>query len=525
MLTLTVSVVISNPDKEIFGKFLASLIKFTPELSQLIIYHNNLEGQGPSELMEFVNQFVPETTNLQIIHGPMGQNIGFGAGHNYNIKMASSEYFAVLNDDIEFFEVWSTPMIEVLAMNPKIAQVGMKRDTCSTWNHEGQGLPSDGEPEYIEGSCLLMRTDIARKYGPFDDAYRIGYNEDADASLRLRCDGYQIAQVDLDWKHYRAKTSSRIPVDIEGYHVRNDVVFKSRWGCYLKKRTFGRTIIVKRQGAIGDVFLITPILRTLRAQNVEDEILVMTQAPQMLLACTDIDGFLSWGKPHPCDWLIDLDYAYEKDFRKHIIEAYSEVSGIKPHYNRGILYIDKARMDKVLMLIKGIKRPFAILELSDMMDNWPMKQWQKYDELIPHLKELGYTVVGIGKDDMGRNKWIRTDISLLNMFDPLESAVVMSQAALFIGHEGLLAHVAQALKIQSVVLYGCSSPEYIGDISLEELHPVISPVGCQGCRHVQNAGVGVICKRENICMDAISVEAVLESVNNCMKQKEAIHAV
>ena len=772
-MSLTISVVICNPDPELFKKFLISLVKFTPEMTQLLIYHNNLAGQDEGELMSFVSEIIPETVNLKIIHGPAGQNIGFGAAHNYNIKSATEEYFAILNDDIEFFEVWSTPMIkilsntEALSFNPSdIAQVGMKRDTCSTWDRDGQGMPTDGEPEYIEASCLTgdtkislldgrevpikdlvgeeyfhvyscttegkivsgrghscgitrkdvelikvtldtgeqirctkdhkfmlrsgqyteaqylrlgsslmplyrridkrgyeeifdnqqrryikthfiadqrnldkklyehrlndvrhhkdfnkrnnipnnisvlnkdprimlkkiksrirkqvdkllklgliinednwngnrtigtvgwnnigkydpefsmnlnhqvvsieedgrynvydftvdtyhnfalssgifvhncltMRTVIAKRYGPFDDAYKIGYNEDADLSLRLRKDGYQIAQVDLDWIHYRAKTSSRIPVDIEGFHVKNDVIFKARWGCYLHKRTFGRTIIVKRQGSIGDVFLTTPILRTLRAQNPRDEILVMTQAPQMLLACSDLDGFVPWGQPYSCDWLIDLDYAYEKDFRKHIIEAYSEVSGITPHYNRGILYVDKARMDKVLMMIKGIKRPFMVLELSDMMDNWPMKQWQRYNELIPSLKEMGYAVVGIGKDDKGRNKSIKTDIDLLNMFDPLESAVVMSQAALFIGHEGLLSHIAQTLKIQSIILYGCSSPEYTSDLSLSELHPIISPVGCQGCRHVQNAGVGVICPRENICMEAITVDMVLDAI-------------
>ena len=515
---LTVSIVVCNPEPEMLKTFLASLVKYTPEMSQCIICHNNLDGSDPAVLMELVSPFILEAVNLQIIHGTPGENIGFGAAHNANAKLATKSYLAILNDDIEFFEPWAGPMIKILAEDPKVAQVGMKQDTCSTWNRDGIGMPSNEEPEYIEASCLLMPTKLAQAYGPFDEAYKIGYWEDGNLSLRLRKDGYTITNIDLDWKHHRAKTSSRIKVDIEGYHVRNEQVFKERWGCYLHKRTFGKTIVVKRQGSIGDVFLITPILRSLRKRGPEDEILVMTSAPQMLLACSDLDGFIPWGRPYPCDELIDLDYAYEKDFRKHIITAYTEVAVIEPHYMRGILYVDKARMDKVKMLIKSVPRPFVVLELSDLSDKWPSKQWLHYDAVIPYLKEKGYTVVGIGLCDR-QLKPIGIDINLMNMFDPLESAVILSESALFIGHEGLIAHVAQALSIPSIILYGPTSPEYTADLSLPSLMPVVSPVGCQGCRHVHNAGVGVLCPRENICMEAITPDMVIGAIEELIKKK------
>ncbi len=522
-MSLTVSVAICNPQIDIFKRFLTSLAQFTPELSQLIIYHNNLDGRDESEIMTLAGQIIPQAVNLKIIHGSKGANIGFGAAHNFNLKIASGEYFAVLNDDIEFFETWSTQMIALLQSDSKIAQVGMKENTCSTWSTDGQGLPSEDEPEYVEASCMVMRTSLAREYGLFDEAYRKAYWEDGDLSLRLRKDGYILKNISLKWNHYRAATSSKIPVDIEGYHIRNEQVFKSRWDCYLKKRTFGKKIIIKRQGSLGDVFLISPIIHALRAKYPEDLIFMETNSPQMLLANSMIDGFVQWGSPQACDILIDLDYAYERDFRKHIITAYAEIAEVTPKVMHGIGYVDKARMDKVLPFIKTIPKPFVII---DMSITWKEKQWLQYGAIYSFLQEQGLTVVGIGNTGAYSNpdgidpRKIPMDYNLLDMFDPLESMVAISEAKLFIGHEGLLAHIAQALKIPSVVLYGCTSPEYTNDLSLSTLYPVISPVGCQGCRHIHNAGVGVLCRRNAVCMKAIIPEMVCEAIINSFAKTE-----
>lgn len=509
---LSVSVAILDPNEKMFLAFIKSLFIFAPDMRQLIITNN---GDTIPQCLSNISKDY-QHVSVDIINP--GKNVGFGKAHNMALKMAREPYFAVINDDVEFFENFSTPMIKVLS-DEKIGQVGMRSDTCNAINMNGFGYRDDTlkEPEYIEGSCFMLRTALAREYGLFDNIYEFAYLEDDDLSLRLRRAGFRLASLDLLWRHHRAKTSSRVNIDIQGYEVSNRQKFLSRWGAYLTRRRFGKLIVIKRSASIGDVFLITPIITTLKDRNKDCVIILQTHYPQAIAANPEIDGIAPLNIPIPCNEFYDLDYSYEKDFSTHIISSYADIIGVKPKMYRGRFYVTKEDTDYVRSIIPKHLYPFVIFDISD---TWDAKQWDRnrFTKLYKLVRGQGFNVIstGIAKRP---EQLPRFDFSLINSLTVLQAGVLLSEASAYVGHEGPLLHIAQSINLPCIGLYGITRPEYVSDITDKNLRTVISPVACTGCRHIKSAGTTVICQRQYTCMDRITTEMVFDAFSDLKPEK------
>ena len=519
MENLTALVAICNPDIEIFRRFIESLKEYTPELAHLIIIDNASESK---EFRKIVNEAFPENA-IKAAIGPETQrprdtkvtiienksNLGFGKAHNMALKECRTPYFAVLNDDIEFFELWAGQILQILEDNPRIAQISPRKEVCNSLTEQGLGFWSDtDEPEYCEGSCFIMPTKLARQFGLFDERYEFAYFEDTDLSLRLRKEGYLLRNIDINWKHHRAVTSQKVEIDLKGYHISNEYKFKKRWNAYLIGKKFGRTIVIKRSASLGDVFLITPIIEALKLKYPDSAIMVMTQCPQAIEANNDIDYLAPMNHPIPCDEFIDLDYAYEKDFRKHIVDAYAEVAGVKLKRKTGILYVSQEDKELVEALLPDNFGKFIAIDYSD---TWGGKDWdkEKYNELSALIKPDGYKILGLGQGNKNTGRNYSPDLNLINALTPLQTGMVIAKSFMFIGTEGLLAHFAQAAKTPAIALYGCTTPEFVNTLT-NILYPVITPAACRGCRHRYAAGTGILCSRNFECMNMITVEMVYE---------------
>ena len=84
-------------------------------------------------------------------------------------------------------------------------------------------------------------------------------------------------------------------------------------------------ILVRRTGALGDVVLATPIVRRLKRENPDVEIVVQTAYPDVFKGNPHVaDVVLPSLKvpPEPIWRHVDLDLAYERRPRMHIVEAY-----------------------------------------------------------------------------------------------------------------------------------------------------------------------------------------------------------
>jgi N-acetylglucosaminyl-diphospho-decaprenol L-rhamnosyltransferase len=167
-----------------------------------------------------VTQNVPEKTEyieddrLQTITNAEPQ--GYGANQNVAFANAASPFFCVLNPDIRLKE---NPFPQLLAAfsDPSVALVapminsphGSEEDSARRFptardllskafgGHVGTYCerPEKGliYPEWLAGMFLLLRGDVFKKVGGFDEKFFL-YYEDVDLSWRLRRDGFQVVQ-------------------------------------------------------------------------------------------------------------------------------------------------------------------------------------------------------------------------------------------------------------------------------------------------------------------------------------------
>ena len=112
MLNSKVAVVILNWNgKSFLEKFLPIVIKYS-STAQIVVADN----QSTDGSVSFLKQQFPQVT---VIINP--RNDGFSTGYNLALKQVQSEYYVLLNSDVEVTENWIEPIITLLNSNKKIA--------------------------------------------------------------------------------------------------------------------------------------------------------------------------------------------------------------------------------------------------------------------------------------------------------------------------------------------------------------------------------------------------------------------
>lgn len=145
------------------------------------------------------------------------KNLGFAGGNNVGIRAAlenGAEYVLILNNDTEVDPSLIRELVAVCEadhscgistpkmyfMNPPNL-IWFAGSNVNLWtgssNHVGCGEIDHGqfdavtEPAFATGCCLLVRANLLKKLGGFDESFFI-YSEDVDLSLRYRKAGYRI---------------------------------------------------------------------------------------------------------------------------------------------------------------------------------------------------------------------------------------------------------------------------------------------------------------------------------------------
>ena len=151
------------------------------------------------------------------------------------LSMVETPFFLLLNDDTQLSPRGLQTLLAPFNGNPDMALVGVAGGCCQLdAAFEGQ---YGSKLEYVEGACLMCRTEVVKKLGLFDPMLRFAYCEDADLSLRVRQAGYQITTVPLDIQHKRGATSRYVPGVFEN-RMANQLYCAQKWSTYLRTRRF-----------------------------------------------------------------------------------------------------------------------------------------------------------------------------------------------------------------------------------------------------------------------------------------------
>ncbi len=179
-------------------------------------------------------------------------NLGFLLNCNEAAQNASTEFICFLNNDTEVLPGWLDALVELMDRVPDAGIVGSKllfadgslqeaggimwRD-ASAWNW-GRGDRPDRpcynfvrETDYVSGASLLVRTNLWRSLGGFDEHYVPAYCEDSDLAFRARGQGWRVFyQPHSQIIHHEGVSHGRnLESGGKAHQVLNQAKFEQRW--------------------------------------------------------------------------------------------------------------------------------------------------------------------------------------------------------------------------------------------------------------------------------------------------------
>jgi GT2 family glycosyltransferase len=180
-----------------------------------------------------------------------GTNQGFIRSCNRAATIARGKYLCFLNNDTEVRNAWLDYLVSAAEEDPTIGAVGSKLiypdgrlqeaggiifDDGNGWNYGRLQDPQDArynfmrDVDYCSGAALLVRADIFRELGGFDEAFVPAYYEDADLCFGVRSLGHRVVyQPRSEVVHYEGITSGTDSSGVKRHQDINRPVFVNKW--------------------------------------------------------------------------------------------------------------------------------------------------------------------------------------------------------------------------------------------------------------------------------------------------------
>jgi ADP-heptose:LPS heptosyltransferase len=277
-------------------------------------------------------------------------------------------------------------------------------------------------------------------------------------------------------------------------------------------------VVIQRRYARGDVLQATPIVRAIRDRLPDHTLVVSTDIDEVFAGNPHVDLLMATSsgfRPRADDLVVNLDEAYERRPKQHILAAYADVAGV-PLPNPALeLHLDCRDYQTVGSLLEQsgdawqtVTRLVAVHMGVTPDRSWPFTYWQVLIAALNADPHLGVVVVGAGAD-FHPAAAVRV-LDLVGRLDLRETAAAVAMADVLIGPDSALLHVAAAVGTSAVGLYGMVDPRLRIPFGADQI-AVRSPVDCAGCLHELPApNTNPRCKfSKSFCMEAIAPAPVI----------------
>lgn len=205
---------------------------------EVIIVDNGSTDRTPELLAQL-------SGDVQVIRNV--ENRGFAAACNQGARAARGRYVVFLNNDTLPLAGWLTPLVEELDRHPEVSVAGSKLLFADgTVQHAGVVFTREVPLGYhvfyrddpaqprvnrrrelncVTGACMIVRPEVFRSLGGFDEGYRNGF-EDVDFCVQVRQQGGKIVyQPRSVLYHLESQTPGRKTHDEANWQR-----FFARWG-------------------------------------------------------------------------------------------------------------------------------------------------------------------------------------------------------------------------------------------------------------------------------------------------------
>ena len=238
---------IKHEGKPILELCLRSLAKVNYENLKILV----ADAESSDSSVDFINESFPFINTIKV------KNSGWAYGNNvairYSIKkFKGAKYFLLLNNDLIFKEKeWLDKLVRVAERDDRIGIVGCRLlYPDGSVQHGGTHLTLFGLPDNYKtnrksgfvwsviGACMLVKKEVFKTIGLFDEIYLPFLEEEVDFAERARKTGYKIFYVgNTKIVHLEGKSlykSNAIKsewslLDRDFVFVRNNFIFLLRW--------------------------------------------------------------------------------------------------------------------------------------------------------------------------------------------------------------------------------------------------------------------------------------------------------
>ena len=326
-------------------------------------------------------------------------------------------------------------------------------------------------------------------------------------------------------------------------------------------------ILVVRYGTIGDTIFASAFLRELRqsCKDAEIDILVDSISYEIIKECPYINRihkisgkykglfrYIEMFRKYDTVYFLKNDNFFTKvaflagvknriGFRlrrnfaltkkidyepnEHEIDCYLSMLNNYSNNMTEVWISDTAR-ESAQEILKDIKYRIVVIQASSRfkIKNWVDKNWA---EVIKYLSdELNLQVIYLGSandDYSGINKFLSDikipPVNLCGKVSVQESMAIIEKAALYMGIDSGLIHVAAALDIPSILLMGPTSIKHWSPRSTK--NTIISKYfKCSPC--ILQPGAKCHCKDVAKCMQEITVEDFIPVINSKIEEYNLI---
>lgn len=207
----TTSIVILNYNGQKFlEQFLPSVVKYSGAYKIIIADNCSTDNS-----IDYLKTHYP---SIQLIYIP--ENKGYSAGYNYALSKIDSDYYVLLNSDVEVTENWIDPIINSMEKDENIAAVQPK---ILSYNNKNEFEYAGAAGGYIDklgypfcrgrlfneletdqgqydderqvfwatGACLFIRASVFHQLEGFDDDF-FAHMEEIDLCWRIINQGYKV---------------------------------------------------------------------------------------------------------------------------------------------------------------------------------------------------------------------------------------------------------------------------------------------------------------------------------------------
>ena len=161
------------------SQFLPALIRYAPPYSEIIVADN----ASTDDSVSFLETHYPD---IKIIQNT--ENGGFSKGYNNALKQIDSEYYCLLNSDVEVTENWIEPIIHLLDTYPEVAVVQPKLRSHSHRDYFEYAGASGGFIDFFGYPFCRGRVfeQLEKDNGQYDDSIEVFWGTGAALFVRSK---------------------------------------------------------------------------------------------------------------------------------------------------------------------------------------------------------------------------------------------------------------------------------------------------------------------------------------------------